>query len=91
MQKQFLDHSQDPLYCGKIFVPKYKDEPAHFVQGQHEPIISEGLYYRVQDVLDGRARTYRPKEVTIEEFPLRGFLTCPKSFKKLTGKGGQYL
>ena len=75
---------RNPVYCGKIFIPKYKDEEALFVQGQHEPLITEGLFYRVQDVLDGRARVYRPKIVTKEEFPLRGFFVCPKCHKKLT-------
>ncbi|MGA9638966.1 recombinase family protein [Flavobacterium sp.] len=75
---------KNTLYCGKIFVPKYKDEVEQFVQGQHEAIISEELYYQVQDVLDSRARMYRPKIETIDEFPLRGFFLCPKCSKKLT-------
>ncbi|OYX82758.1 MAG: recombinase family protein [Flavobacteriales bacterium 32-34-25] len=75
---------KNPLYCGKIFVPKYKDEIGYFVRGQHEAIISEELFYEVQDVLDGRARVYRPKIETIDEFPLRGFFLCPKCSKKLT-------
>ncbi|MBA0883116.1 recombinase family protein [Flavobacterium sp. BBQ-18] len=70
------------LYCSKRFVPKYKDENGHFVRGQHEAIISEELYYEVQDVLDGRARVYRPKIETIDEYPLRGFFLCPKYSKK---------
>ncbi|CAM3684735.1 recombinase family protein [Flavobacterium chungbukense] len=76
---------RNPLYCGKIVVPKYKDEEERWVNGQHEPIISEGLFYRVQDVLDSKARTYRPKIKTIENFPLRGFFLCPKCGQKLTG------
>ena len=75
---------KNPLYCGKIYVPKYKDENSCFVTGQHDAIISEELFYKVQDVLEGRARVYRPKVKTIEEFPLRGFFLCPKCSKKLT-------
>ena len=41
---------RNPVYCGKIFIPKYKDEESCFVKGSHEPIISEALYYQVQDV-----------------------------------------
>ena len=55
---------RNPVYCGKIFIPKYKDEESRFVKGLHEPIISESLYYRVQDVLDGRKRHYRLKVVS---------------------------
>src|SRR5450432_3711314 len=36
---------RNPIYCGKIFIPKYKDEESRFVKGLHEPIISESLYY----------------------------------------------
>lgn len=76
---------RNPVYYGKIFVPKYKDEESMFVKGQHEPLISEGLFYNVQDILDGKSRNYRPKIKTIVEFPLRGFFECPKCEKKLQG------
>lgn len=76
---------RNPIYCGKIFIPKYKDEDSRFVTGQHEPLISEGLFYNVQDILDGKSRIYRPKIQTVVEFPLRGFIVCPKCEKKLQG------
>ncbi len=77
---------RNPVYCGKIFLAKYKEEESQFIKGTHEPIISEALYYQVQDVLDGRKRSaYRPKIVTNETLPLRGFLICPKCGKLLTG------
>ncbi len=47
---------RNPVYCGKIFIPKYKDEESYFVTGQHEPLITEALFYTVQDVLDGRKK-----------------------------------
>lgn len=71
------------LYYGKIFIPKYKDEPSFFVTGQHEAIISEELFNRVQDVLDGRSRVYRPKVTTVEEFPLRGFFFVQNAQRNL--------
>ena len=76
---------RNPIYYGKIFVPKYKDEESMLVKGLHEPLISEGLFYNVQDVLDGRTRIYRPKIKTVVDFPLRGFFICPKCQKKLQG------
>jgi len=33
-----------------ILIPKYKEEDDHFVAGQYEPLISESLFYQVQDV-----------------------------------------
>src|SRR5665213_993783 len=41
---------RNPVYCGKIQVTQYKDEEKIIVQGQHEGIISEALFYEVQDV-----------------------------------------
>ena len=80
---------RNPLYCGKIFIPKFKDEESRFVQGSHEPIISEELFYDVQDVLNGRGRKYRLKVVANESLPLRGFLICPKCGKLLTGSASK--
>lgn len=76
---------RNPVYCGKIFVPKYKDEEACFVPGQHEPIISEQTFYDAQDVMNGRKKVNKVKVTTLEDLPLRGFLTCPKCGKNLTG------
>jgi site-specific DNA recombinase len=44
---------KNPLYCGKIFVPPYKDEEGSLITGLHESLITEDLFYRVQDVLSG--------------------------------------
>ena len=82
---------RNPVYCGKIFIPKYKDEESRFVKGLHEPIISEALFYEVQDVLDGRKRHYRLKAVSNVSLPLRGFLTCSENGcdKILTGSASK--
>jgi site-specific DNA recombinase len=80
---------RNPVYCGKIFVPKHKDEESRFVKGQHEPIISEALFYEVQDVLDGRGRRYRLKVIAADSLPLRGFLICPKCGKLLSGSASK--
>lgn len=45
-----------PMYCGKLFVPAWKDEDARYVNGIHEPLISESLFDDVQDVLNGKKR-----------------------------------
>jgi site-specific DNA recombinase len=81
---------RNPVYCGKIFVPKYKDEESQFVKGSHEPIITEDLYYQVQDVLDGRKRgQYKLKVASNASLPLRGFLICPACGKLLTGSASK--
>jgi hypothetical protein len=80
---------RNPVYCGKIFIPKHKDEDSQFVKGQHEPIISEALFYEVQDILDGRERKYRLKTVAAVSLPLRGFLLCPVCGKVLSGRASR--
>ncbi len=65
--------------------------------GLHEAIISEKLFYKVQSVLVGRAKkNNHPKVHKVNaNFPLRGFLICPRCGKLLTasfskGNGGKY-
>ncbi|MGS2764884.1 recombinase family protein [Sinomicrobium sp. M5D2P9] len=84
-KNNFWNGIRNPVYYGKILVPKHKDEEVQLVEGQHEALISEDLFYRVKDVLDGRGRIYRPTVEIIEELPLRGFLICPTCGKTLTG------
>ena len=83
---------RNPVYCGKIFIPKYKEEEGYFVQGSHEPLISEVLFYDVQDIVDGRKRKlFAPKIVATEQLPLRGFLKCPnlECGRMLTGSASK--
>ncbi|MBN8852766.1 MAG: hypothetical protein BGO55_03335 [Sphingobacteriales bacterium 50-39] len=80
---------RNPIYCGKIFLPAYKDERAMLVSGLHEPIISEDLFYEVQDALDGRKRKTAAKYTAKEELPLRGFLKCPRCGRNLTGSAAK--
>jgi site-specific DNA recombinase len=79
---------RNPVYCGKILVSKYKDEETQYVKGQHEGIISESLFYEVQDILDGKRKIYKTKKES-QELQLRGFLICPKCGKILTGSASK--
>lgn len=88
-KNNFWKAIRNPVYFGKIFIPKYKDEESHLVQGLHEPIISESLFYKVQDALDGRNRNLGTKVVSEEHLPLRGFLKCPKCDRTLTGSASK--
>ena len=87
----FWNAIRNPVYCGKISIPKFKDEEPVLVQGQHEPIISESLFYEVQDVLEGRKRKIRTgtKIITQDALALRGFLICPQCGRMLTGSASK--
>mgnify|MGYP003945130099 CR=1 FL=1 len=76
-------HNQ--FYCGIVYVPANKIEEEEFVEGIHEPLISERLFKKVQSLLE-RPRVkkiFRQKLKPV--FPLRGFLICPFCGRRLTG------
>ena len=82
---------RNPVYCGRIYLKEYKDEPACDVKGNHEPIISETLFYDVQDYLDGK-KSKKKKRTTVfssNDFILRGYLVCPKCGKVLTASASK--
>ncbi|AZB11940.1 recombinase family protein [Chryseobacterium sp. G0162] len=82
---------RNPVYCGKIFIKKYRDEEAHYVKSLHAPLISETLFNKVQLILEGNKRKTRKyiKFSSADIFPLRGFLICPKCGKNLTASGSK--
>lgn len=80
---------RNPCYCGKVIVPKLGTEESYLVDGVHEPLITESLYYRVQDILDGRKRNEYVKVNAPEELPLRGFMFCSKCNYLLTGSASK--
>lgn len=80
---------RNPVYCGRIYLSAYKEEGSRHVQGLHEPMISEALFYEVQDFLDGKKKTYRTKLDAKEIFQLRGYLICPKCGKLLTASASK--
>lgn len=84
-RSRFNEIIKNPVYCGRIVVPAYKNEEEMEVKGTHEPIISEALFDKVQHVLTGRRRKKRYTVVSHNELPLRGFLNCKICGKKLTG------
>ena len=61
-----------PLYAGYIHAPEWG---IVMQRGKHEPIISLETYEAVQDIINGKTRTFTRKDVN-EDFPLRGYVTC---------------
>ncbi|WP_232424953.1 recombinase family protein [Algoriphagus resistens] len=89
---QFYNMIRNPIYCGYIKISAYKDEEEHLVKGQHEAIVSEDLFYDVQDVLSGRRRNKRKRTTkvnSVPELPLRGHLICPKCGRQLSGSASR--
>lgn len=78
---------RNPIYMGKIIVPKSEEEPMMIIDGIHEGIISENLYFEVQQVLsnNNKIRKLPVYKSLREELPLRGMLSCSQCGEKLTG------
>ena len=83
--QSFLNHVRNPYYCGVIKIPAYKEEPEFEVIGQHPPLISKELFYKVQGVLFGNRKKSTIVSTRKNELPLRGHLICNDCGGKLTG------
>lgn len=95
-ESSFLEMLRNKFYIGKIRVPAYKGEPEYYVNGEHEAIIDEETFYKVQEILDGkRKKTPKLSKAINPDLYLRKFLICPVCGCALTGatssgNGGKY-
>ncbi len=87
---------RNPVYNGKVKVPAYKNEDMYYVEGLHDAIVSDNLFNRVQEILEGRKKKKKKWATKNENLPLRGHIKCTKCGKNLTGSastgrwGGKY-
>jgi len=77
----FEETLKKPVYCGYIMA-SCLDAP---VKASHEPLVSEGLFRTVQDVLSGNRLSIAPKRRSNPEFPLKCFVRCSACGTPLTG------
>ena len=73
---------RNPLYAGRIVVPKFG---AGVVRGDFEPLLSDGLFDRVQARLAGRSTTAITHARKHPDFPLRRIVRCESCGRPLTG------
>jgi site-specific DNA recombinase len=90
-KNNFLHIIRNPVYCGKVIVPQFKEEDTRIVHGQHTPLISEALFYQAQEVLESRTKNgrYGFPIATPKDLPLRNFIKCPKCTRMLTGSASK--
>ena len=94
-RSRFYDLIKNVVYIGKIKVNANKDFEEEIVEGLHDGIVSERLFYSVQDKLSGKKRKQKKYSVKNERFPLRGYIQCSSCGNQLTassskGRGGYY-
>ena len=88
-KNNFYTIIRNPIYCGKVLVPKYKNEDAFLAQGLHEALITEAVFYNIQDILNGRKKVFGQPIATREELIMRGFLKCPNCDRQLSGSASK--
>jgi len=76
---------RNKFYMGILISKRYPEE----VRGQHTPMITEELFYRVQSILDGRntniTAPLAKRNKDNSDFPLRRVVRCGRCGMVLTG------
>jgi hypothetical protein len=75
---------RNPVYIGKIRTGAWRKEPSQIVMGLHPAIVTEDVYYRANDVLEGRRRNMKFHDDKSDLYPLKGLLKCPEHDRSLT-------
>ncbi len=93
----FFHILRDRFYAGYVHVKAYGDDPEQYVKGQHEAIIDEDTFNKVQFLLDKKKgkQTAKVSRTIIPDLYLRKVLICPVCGHILTGayskgNGGKY-
>ena len=77
---------RNSFYCGRL-EHKYlelEDSDKNYIMGVQEPLISEALFERVQEILDGNHANYEHQNET-PKFPMKRFVFCAKDDHLMTG------
>ena len=86
---------RDAFYCGQFIWDGILHD-----EGQHKPIVSKKLFYKVQDVLDGRANPVQRKQSYLFQSLVRDHRTQRKlgvstnkghTYYRLRGRGNKYI
>ena len=83
---------RNPLYMGKLVIrPNENELTSRMVDGIHEPLISEELFYKVQNKLSAKVNKRKSsRNIYIRpELPFRGIMNCSKCRNLLTGSGSR--
>jgi site-specific DNA recombinase len=88
-KSQFNRLLRNSVYCGKVEVKAFRNEPEELVHGIHEPIVSEELFSDVQRVISGKKKITAKSTKAREEFPMRGYLICSSCGGNLTASCSQ--
>ena len=88
-ESSFFEMLRNHFYCGEVYVPAYLNEPAQYVKGVHEPLISKETFLKVQSRLQKVTKRDKRKKVVVEKYPHEDyyfyqFLLCPHCGQKIS-------
>jgi site-specific DNA recombinase len=79
--QSFENLLRNPIYAGWVCIPSWNVK----CRGTFEPIVSEELFERVQEIIEGNRLAITPHQRNHPDFPLRVFVSCAKCGEPLTG------
>jgi site-specific DNA recombinase len=80
----FLRCIRNPAYIGKIRTGAWKKEPSQDVNGLHPALVTDTIFHRANDILEGRRRNMKFHDDKSDLYPLKGLLICPIHGTSLT-------
>lgn len=87
-KSNFWKFIRNPVYCGLIVLSS-ETNGNQIIKGVHIPLISEALFYEVQNIITTKRKISCEKEDLNAMFFLKGYLICPLCNKKLRGSFSQ--
>ncbi|WP_161596786.1 recombinase family protein [Chitinophaga vietnamensis] len=63
----------NPVYAGFIKIPATGNQPEKMVKAIHEPIISEVVFWKANEIINGKNKL---RSVPNSDVPLRGIIKC---------------
>lgn len=87
-KSNFWKFIRNPVYCGLVTLSSEPDIN-QVIKGVHVPIISESLFYEVQDIISSGKKTNSKSEDLNAMFFLKGYLTCPFCNSRIRGSFSQ--
>ncbi len=79
--QSFENLLRNPIYAGWVVIPSWNLKE----RGTFQPLVSEELFDKVQDILDGKRTAIVPHIRNNADFPLRVFMRCAACGQPLTG------
>jgi site-specific DNA recombinase len=79
--QSFENLLRNPIYAGWVAIPAWNLKE----RGTFKPLVTEELFDKVQDIMDGKRTAIVPHIRNHDDFPLRVFVSCEACGQPLTG------